>query len=369
MRVLSKVICLNVLWFGFACTGPNTQSDTSVSIDETGQIDACVNTFPVTPMPDRQLTEYDAEVPSLESVLPAKLSETELYVDITSGAVHPAIRWFKPQYELWSDGENKNRWVYIPECEQIDTSNMNDWYFPVGTRFFKEFSVDGKKVETRYIQRLGPGEREFAFVSYLWNEEQTEAFKVSSEGMVNVLGTQHDIPSWEQCVECHGSAEQGGGRPSRGLGFSAIMLSEVAEGLSLQSLSEMNVLSEDPEASVSIPGDQLSRDALGYLHINCGTCHNQSEDGLPQFDMNLWLDVGTDTPELSNAWRTTVGIDTQIFKDQHVEGRIVPGNPTASALYYRMSHRDDVAQMPPIASKESDEEGLAIIQAWIESLP
>ena len=64
-----------------------------------------------------------------------------------------------------------------------------------------------------------------------------------------------------------------------------------------------------------------------------------------------------------------MGIDTQIFKDQHVEGRIVPGNPTASALYYRMSHRDDVAQMPPIASKESDEEGLAIIQAWIESLP
>ena len=132
----------------FACTEQKALNDTSVSHEEIGEdaTDSCVNTFDVTPMPDRQLTEYDAEVPSLESVLPAKLSETELYVDITSGAVHPAIRWFKPQYELWSDGENKNRWVYIPECERIDTSNINDWSFPVGTRFFKEFSVDGKRL-------------------------------------------------------------------------------------------------------------------------------------------------------------------------------------------------------------------------------
>ena len=87
-------------------------------------------------------------------MLPEKLSETELYVDIVQEEVHPAIHLFKPQYELWSDGEGKKRWVYIPECEKIDSSNMNDWSFPVGTRFFKEFSVGNKKVETRYIERL-----------------------------------------------------------------------------------------------------------------------------------------------------------------------------------------------------------------------
>ena len=371
MRVSSSANIVMVIGVGTACTDPSSDIDTSSGTDETGVLseDACVNAFDVTPMPDMQLTEYGTEVPTLESVLPDKLSETELYVDINRGEVHPAIRWFKPQYELWSDGETKNRWVYIPECEQIDSSNMNDWSFPVGTRFFKEFSVDGKKVETRYIQRLGPGEREFAFVSYLWNEEQTEAFKVSREGMDNVLGTQHDIPSWEQCVECHGTAEQGGGRPSRGLGFSAIMLSEVSEGLSLQELMDMDALSEQPTFPITIPGDDINRDVLGYLHINCGTCHNQSEHGLPQFDMNLWLDVETETPEDSNAWQTTVGVDTQVFKDQHVEGRIVPGNPMVSALYYRMIHRDDTAQMPPLATKNVDQEGIAILEAWIESLP
>ena len=96
MQELNRVISLNLLWLGFACTGPKTQPDTSVSIDETGQIDACVNTFPVTPMPDRQLTEYGTEVPTLESVLPDRLSESELYADISTGEVHPSIQWFQP---------------------------------------------------------------------------------------------------------------------------------------------------------------------------------------------------------------------------------------------------------------------------------
>ena len=113
-------------------------------------------------------------------------------------------------------------------------------------------------------------------------------------------------------------AEQGGGRPSRGLGFSAIMLSEVTEGISLQELVDMDALSDDPESPVSIPGDQVNRDALGYMHVNCGPCHNQSKDGLPMYDLNLWLDVGTASPEDSNAWKTAVGVDTQVFKDQHV---------------------------------------------------
>ena len=36
-------------------------------------------------MPDRQLTEFGTEVPTLESALPDKLSETELYADISTG--------------------------------------------------------------------------------------------------------------------------------------------------------------------------------------------------------------------------------------------------------------------------------------------
>ncbi len=347
----------------------DTSTDSIRSSDSGEGVSDCQNTFTVTPMPDQQLTEYGTEVLKIESSLPDLLSETGLYSNIETKEIHPAVHWFKPAYELWSDGEDKNRWVYIPECAKIDSSNMNDWSFPVGTRFYKEFSADGVRVETRYVERMGLGKRDFAFVSYLWNEEQTEAYKVGSEGLPNVLDTNHDIPSREQCFECHGTSPKGGGRPSRGLGFSAIMLSEASTGLSLETLVDNDMLSHPPTHSISIPGDQFTQDALGYLHINCGTCHNQSEDGLPQFDMNLWLDVETDTPENSNTWQTTVNVDTQIFKDQHVLGRVVPGNPTASAVLYRMTHRSDVAQMPPIATKEVDTQGSQIITQWIESLP
>lgn len=357
------------LFVGLLACQPESTKDSGMSMVHSHNDAACENTFAATPMPDQQITEYGTDIPKIESVLPDLLSETDLYTDIVSGEVHPAMRWFKPAYELWSDGESKNRWVYIPECEKIDTSDMNDWSFPVGTRFFKEFSVDGLKVETRYFQRLGPGKREFAYVSYLWNEDQTEAYKVSTEGMANVLGTEHDIPSREQCVECHGTSPKGGGRPSRGLGFSAIMLSEVETGVSLNDLISESILSQPPQNPIKIPGNPTERDALGYLHINCGTCHNQSDDGLPQYDMNLWIDVEHTSAVESNAWQTTVGVDTQVFKDQNISGRIVPGNPEGSALYYRMNHRNDVAQMPPVGTKLVDSEGIAIISEWIESLP
>ena len=179
----------------------NGDSGVQLEAEETGNNGMCINSLETIPMPDQRITDYGVDVPTLESVLPDKLSETGLYTDIETETIHPAIHWFKPQYELWSDGESKNRWAYIPECEQIDSTNMNDWSFPVGTRFFKEFSVDGVKVETRYIVRLGPGKREFAFASYVWNQDQTEAYKVGPEGLSNALGTTHQVPSWEQCVQ------------------------------------------------------------------------------------------------------------------------------------------------------------------------
>ncbi len=353
----------------FIACKPSEINDSNKPFElESDTADLCENTFEPTLLPNQSITEYGTDILPLESVLPELLSETGLYSSIELDEIHPAVQRFEPMYELWSDGEDKNRWVYIPECSKIDTSDNNDWSFPIGTRFFKEFSINGLKVETRYIQRLGSGPREFAFVSYLWNAEQTEAYKVGPDGVTNALQTEHTIPSWEQCVQCHGSYSQGGGRPSRGLGFSAIMLSGSEVGLTLTDLIDNEMLSHPPTRDVSIPGDPITKDALGYLHINCGTCHNQSADGLPQYDMNLWLDIDHDSPEESNAWLTTVNVNTQIFKDQHIQSRVVPGNPEESALYYRMNHRNDIAQMPPIASKYVDEIGLESVRNWIESL-
>ena len=62
----------------------------------------------------------------------------------------------------------KSRHVYIPKCAKIDTSDMDHWSMPVGTRFWKEFRRDGVLVETRLIHRYGPGPDDWIFASYQW---------------------------------------------------------------------------------------------------------------------------------------------------------------------------------------------------------
>lgn len=88
--------------------------------------------------------------------LPRLLSEPGLYA---KGSLEPvaSARPYAPQYPLWSDGAAKARWVLLPPGARIDTTNPDAWAFPVGTRFWKECSFAGKKVESgRTSHRTDP---------------------------------------------------------------------------------------------------------------------------------------------------------------------------------------------------------------------
>ena len=310
----------------------------------------CVNTF------------------TLQDTVPALLSETGLYDNITDKSIHPLVKSFTPRFQLWSDGASKARWVYLPECDPvINTQDMNDWSLPVGTRLFKEFAIDGVKVETRLIERFGLGKRDFRYATYLWDDDENDARLVAPEGLANAKGTQHDVPSLVSCRRCHGDYAYGGGRPSRALGFGAMQLNHDSAGFTLAQAAEQGYLSTEPPEFI-LPGDTTTQDALGYLHVNCGVCHNSSVDGLPQANLNLWWDIEATTLEATGAYQTAIGQPSQIFNDQHVGGRIVAGDAEASAVYYRMSQRGNNAQMPPVGSEVVDTEGLAIIRSWIEGL-
>src|SRR6187551_698059 len=105
------------------------------------------------------------------SAAPQRLSETGLYD--ASGAINPRNLFFSPQYPLWTDGAEKTRWVRLPEGARIDVSDIDAWRFPVGTRFWKQFSWNGRKVETRMIWKSGEGE--WIFATYVWTEDQSDA--------------------------------------------------------------------------------------------------------------------------------------------------------------------------------------------------
>lgn len=65
---------------------------------------------------------------------PLNLSETGLFSDTPSQTLASGVLAYDVRYPLWSDGSEKKRYVLLPSGTQIDTSNMDVWSFPVGTK-------------------------------------------------------------------------------------------------------------------------------------------------------------------------------------------------------------------------------------------
>ena len=79
---------------------------------------------------------------------------------------------YAPQYPLWSDGASKRRWIRLPPGSSIDASDPDHWLFPVGTKFWKEFSF-GRRVETRFMQLAA--DRRWTRATYQWSADEREA--------------------------------------------------------------------------------------------------------------------------------------------------------------------------------------------------
>jgi hypothetical protein len=290
-----------------------------------------------------------------------RLSETGLYRDFAARELAPDLVEFTPAFPLWSDGSRKTRWLRLPPGARIDTSAMDDWRLPVGATLFKEFRhPDGRRLETRVVARTGPGDRDYWFGAFVWDETETDAV-FAREGAADVRGTAHDVPSVKQCGTCHN------GEPGRALGLAAIQLA-TAEG-GLERFAPLLSAPPAPGAVPGPPGDAVTVAALGYLHGNCAHCHNPAGSARPDTDMDLTLSVGDRAPEATAIFRTTVGVATQNFMDAEHPLRVVAGRSAESALLYRMTQRGPRTQMPPLASEVVHEEGVAAVRAWIDALP
>jgi hypothetical protein len=312
---------------------------------------------PVDAAPDAPDAEQDSSTPP--NTAPEHLSETGLYQPGSLTELGGGVLAYVPRYELWSDGADKARFLYLPEGSTIDTSDMDAWVFPVGTKVWKEFSHDGTKLETRLLWKTSDG---WVRVAYAWNEAQDDAIAVP-RGAQNVLGTDHDIPQRIDCRECHD------GSPDTLLGVSAIQLAHELPGVTLAQLEADGRLSAPPTADAGIARpDTLEWNALGYLHANCGSCHNPTGGGFERVDLDLWLRVdqlgaAADT----ESYKTTVGVDVEQTSGDDT-ARIAPGAPEDSALITRMKLRDADEAMPPLASEFTDDAGIGLVEAWIESL-
>jgi hypothetical protein len=321
-----------------------------------------------------------AEAPAVPRP-PARLSQTGLYD--ASGAVAAANRPFSPQYPLWTDGASKSRWIQLPPGTTIDVSDIDAWKFPVGTKLWKEFAWNGRKVETRLIWRAT--DDRWVFATYAWTDDQSDALLVPEAGVRNAFevapGKRHSIPGVADCATCHESA------PSPVLGFSALQLSDNRDplaphaellpdgALTLRVLDAERRLDPPRPDLVTAPPrirekDPAARAALGYLSSNCGTCHNGG-GSLARLGFNLLHDAGgaADAPEPARA--TAVDAPTRFpvsgVSDDSVRV-VAPGSPGRSALFQRMKSRRPSSQMPPLGTVLPDSQALGLVRAWIEGL-
>jgi len=142
--------------------------------------------------------------------LPERLSETGLYLPGTL-TVDPRNRAFSPQYPLWTDGAQKARWIQLPAGGRITARDADTWEFPVGTRLWKEFAFDGRRVETRMLWRVTADS--WSYAAYVWNEAQTDATLAPADGVAGVVevapGKRHSVPSREDCRACHDNGGSG----------------------------------------------------------------------------------------------------------------------------------------------------------------
>ena len=299
---------------------------------------------------------------------PTLLSATDLYSDIASKQIAAHARIYQSRFPLWSDDASKRRWAYLP-CEQINSDDMDDWSFPVGTRFWKEFRIGNQLIETRLLHRFGPGPNDFFMTSYEWDPLQNDATRVQF-GVVDAQGTTHNIPSELECKRCHGGLGAGtGGRPSRVLGFSAMQLAHTESGVTLTTLNAEQLLTMPGPTTVSPPGDNVAQAALGYLHSNCGTCHNDSVDGLVNTAFNSWLSTSDASVETTQAYLTGVNQPTVTYMAPGCSTIITPGAPLSSCVITRMNSRAAGVAMPPLGTEVVDDTGLAAVTAWIQALP
>jgi len=312
---------------------------------------------------------------------PTYLSETGLYSDIATKTIASTNLMFSPQYPLWSDGAKKKRWIYLPPKRYIDAKRVDDWVFPVGTKLWKEFSF-GKRVETRYLVKIGKGV--WSYSTYAWNENETDAVLVPETGFPDHVeiapGVRHNLPSVMDCQACH----EGHGRDVV-LGFNALQLSPdrdpnaphaeqlTPEMVNLNNLVDKKLLINLPKRFTIDPpvvaaNSPRARAALGYLSANCGGCHN-SKDPLSTLGMYLKRSIDISPEAAKLELETVIGHKSkyrisELDVDQSY--RVLPGDPSKSVIVYRMASRDPYRQMPPLGTKIIDQEAVDLITKWIQ---
>jgi uncharacterized repeat protein (TIGR03806 family) len=286
---------------------------------------------------------------------------------------------------LFSDYAHKARFIKFPVGTSANYNPKEVMDFPSGTVLIKNFyypedfnEPEGARqiIETRLLLKESD---KWEALSYIWNDEQTEAFLEVTGGTVDVSWRHTDglirnvaysIPNLNQCKNCHAYNNE-----IRPIGPTIRQLNrDVKSNTGIKNqLADMiarGYLSAAPDealwpqlASWANPQDySIEQRARAYLDVNCGSCHRPEGSGNTS---GLFL-------HYHEQHRAALGVGKSPVAAGRGSGGfkydIFPGHPEASILLHRMKSLDPGVMMPEMGRKLVHDEGVILIEKWIRSL-
>ncbi len=315
------------------------------------------------------------------SSFPGRLSESGLFASITDLTPAAGVIPYSINAEPWADHALAERLVAVPNDLSIQIEG-EVWKFPKNSVLVKTLSLEmqrgdpatRRRVETQILHYDGSQWMPYA---YRWNEEQSDAVLVKTEGAecafeivdpgaVGGKRTQvwrfcgraecqrcHNAWSgpvlafnWPQLAKDHGDA---GGKASQ-----------------LELFARLNLIDKPLDPTIAKPlvdpldeSASLDDRARAYLHANCAHCHRMHAGGAVLSHMHFDLPLDKTNMVAARPSQGTFGI--------HAAEVISPGDPCRSVLLYRMAKTGN-GRMPHIGSTEVDRAGVDLIHHWLKQM-
>ena len=305
---------------------------------------------------------------------------------------------------LFTDYAHELRTVWMPRGQPARYSADEEFDFPVGTILSTTYyyprgtgdtvlrSNDAgpdlrgggldlsrvRLVETRLLVRRKDG---WVALPYVWNAQQTEATLKRGGELVPLTlvaadgsreQAEYEVPDQNQCGGCHGIDTTS--KALHPLGPKARHLNHdfpYAQGSENQLLRWANAgflagapapASAPRDANWNDPSQPLEARARAYLDINCGHCHSPKGPGNTS---GLWLNAATSEPLHLGRCKLPIAAGMGTGDRRH---DVVPGQPDASILAYRIGSDDPSVMMPELGRSVVHDEGVQLIRDWIAAM-